>query len=323
MITTLITMESDRMDLSRWTLFSLLDKEFLSRVRLACVFGNLGNEAILVTHDDEVWAFGSNGAACLGLGDMNSSLEPRRVDALCHKGVVSLSYGSGPHVLACTKGGEVYTWGHNGYCQLGNGSTSSQVMLPALVGGSLSGKMIVKVCCGSHHSVCLADNGEIFAWGQNSSGRIGNGTTTNQATPRKISSFGGSKRVLSLSCGQTSTVVALDSGEVFGWGYNGNGQLGLGNNINQLNPCRVSGITGVVVKVACGYAHTLALTDQGDLYGWGANSYGQLGTGNKANSCSPTLVGSSVIGRVVDVGASHYNHISACLSHVGKVFMWG
>jgi len=47
-------MESDRMDLSRWTLFSLLDKDFLSSVRLACVFGNLGNEAILVTNEDEV-----------------------------------------------------------------------------------------------------------------------------------------------------------------------------------------------------------------------------------------------------------------------------
>ncbi len=47
-------------------------------------------------------------------------------------------------------------------------------------------------------------------------------------------------------------MVALDSGEVYGWGYNGNGQLGLGNNINQLNPCRVSSLQGVVVtKVLC------------------------------------------------------------------------
>ncbi len=73
------------MDLSRWSLFSLLDGEFLRQVRLACVFGNLGNEAILVTHDDQVWALGSNGAGCLGLGDMNSTLVPRKVDALCDK----------------------------------------------------------------------------------------------------------------------------------------------------------------------------------------------------------------------------------------------
>ena len=67
---------------------------------------------------------------------------------------------------------------------------------------------------------------------------------------------------------------------MYGWGYNGNGQLGLGNNINQLNPQRVTGLQGVVVTmVVCGYAHTLAVSDEGALYAWGANSYGQLGTG--------------------------------------------
>ena len=83
-----------------------------------------------------------------------------------------------------------------------------------------------------------------------------------------------------ITCGQTSSMAVLENGEVYGWGYNGNGQLGLGNNINQLNPQRVTGLQGVVVtSVVCGYAHTLAVTDEGSLYAWGANSYGQLGTG--------------------------------------------
>ena len=56
-------------------------------------------------------------------------------------------------------------------------------------------------------------------------------------------------QVVSIACGQNSTMVALDSGEVYGWGYNGNGQLGLGNNINQLNPCRVASLQGVITKV--------------------------------------------------------------------------
>ena len=52
--------------------------------------------------------------------------------------------------------------------------------------------------------------------------------------------------------------MALENGDVYGWGYNGNGQLGLGNNINQLTPCRVTTLQGVVVrKVVCGYAHTM------------------------------------------------------------------
>ena len=86
-----------------------------------------------------------------------------------------------------------------------------------------------------------------------------------------------------ITCGQTSSMAVLENGEVYGWGYNGNGQLGLGNNINQLNPQRVTGLQGVVVtSVVCGYAHTLAVTDEGSLYAWGANSYGQLGTGQAA-----------------------------------------
>ena len=96
------------MDLASWTIFSLLDKEFSAQIRLACVFGNLGNEALIVTKDDEVYALGSNGAGCLGLGDMHSTLAPKQVEPLCYKHVVGFAYGSGPHVLAFTESGELY-----------------------------------------------------------------------------------------------------------------------------------------------------------------------------------------------------------------------
>ena len=63
-----------------------------------------------------------------------------------------------------------------------------------------------------------------------------------------------------------------------------------------------------IIQVVCGYAHTMALSDEGHLYAWGANSYGQLGTGNKSNCCTPTRVCED-LGRIVDIAASHYNHI--------------
>lgn len=92
-----------------------------------------------------------------------------------------------------------------------------------------------------------------------------------------------------------STFCSSTSFQVFGWGYNGNGQLGLGNNVNQTNPCRVSALHDVcVAQIVCGYAHTMALTDEGLLYAWGANSYGQLGTGTKANLVTPTRVAASL-----------------------------
>ena len=86
-------------DFQPWTLFSLLEPPFLHSLRLSCVFGNLGNEALIVTRDGEVFALGSNGAGCLGLGDMHSTLTPKQVEALCYKKVLGFAYGSGPHVL--------------------------------------------------------------------------------------------------------------------------------------------------------------------------------------------------------------------------------
>ncbi|ELT97775.1 hypothetical protein CAPTEDRAFT_180059 [Capitella teleta] len=311
------------LDATKWPIFSLLEPSFIATIRMACVLGSAGNEAIVITNDDEVYSLGSNCSGCLGLGsDAMSGLEPRKVEQLCKKNIVSFAYGSGPHVLATTNAGEVYSWGHNGYCQLGNGSTN-QGPTPTPVTSSLLGKRITAIACGSHHSMALSSEGEIFAWGQNNCGQVGSGTTSNQPTPRKVTACIGSKKCISIACGQTSSIAAFDTGEVFGWGYNGNGQLGLGNNINQPNPCRLVVLNNVfITQIACGYAHTLGLTDEGSLYAWGANSYGQLGTGNKANMISPVRIAVD-LGRFVEIAATHYNHLSAALTQAGKVFMWG
>jgi RCC1 and BTB domain-containing protein len=71
----------------------------------------------------------------------------------------------------------------------------------------------------------------------------------------------------------------------------------------------------------CGTAHTLALSDDGALFTWGANSYGQLGAGHKSNISSPIRVAED-LGRIVDIASVHYGHISACRTHT-KVYMWG
>ncbi|CAH1803231.1 unnamed protein product, partial [Owenia fusiformis] len=218
--------------------------------------------------------------------------------------------------------GEVYSWGHNGYCQLGNGSTN-QCTTPTHVTTNLQGKVVVQVACGSHHSLALTSEGEVFAWGQNNCGQVGSGSTTNQPAPRKVTACLGGKKAVRIACGQTSSMCVLENGDVYGWGYNGNGQLGLGNNVNQPNPVKVQGLTGVfIISVVCGYAHTMALSDEGTLYAWGTNAYGQLGTGNKANQVAPVTIATEKE-RFVEVGASHYNHISCGITQKGKVYMWG
>ncbi|XP_059183715.1 RCC1 and BTB domain-containing protein 1 isoform X2 [Centropristis striata] len=309
-------------DVSKWPLFSLLSPEELATVQQACVFGTTANEAIYITHSNEVFVFGSNSSSCLGTGDSLSTIVPKKLDFLRGKKVVSLSYGSGPHVLLATEDGQVFAWGHNGYSQLGNGTTN-QGLAPLLVTANPQNKKVKEVACGSHHSMALTVDGEVFAWGYNNCGQIGSGSTANQPYPRKVTGLLQGKTAVGITCGQTSSMALIDYGEVYGWGYNGNGQLGIGNNGNQLTPCRVASLQGLCMQqVVSGYSHCLALTDEGLLYAWGANTYGQLGTGNKSNHLSPVQIMADKE-RIVEVAACHSTHTSAAKTQSGKVYMWG
>lgn len=309
--------------LQKWPIFSSVEPKLRASIALACVFGSSGQEVIFATSSGELFSFGINCSGCLGTGDALSSLEPRRVSELNQAKVTDVACGSGPHVVVVTQDGAVYSWGHNGYGQLGQG-TSTQALLPMLVAHGLSGKHCVRVACGSYHTLVLTDDGEVFAWGQNGCGQIGSGSTANQSVPRKVTQVIGTRKAVDIACGQLSSVAVTDSGDVYTWGYNASGQLGLGSTLNQAQPCRVTaGLTDVrVVKVVCGFSHTLCLSNDGVLFSWGANSNGQLGIGNKAGACMPTAI-TAVHGRFVDVAATHYAHISAAAVLQGKVFVWG
>ncbi|XP_005450135.1 RCC1 and BTB domain-containing protein 1 isoform X2 [Oreochromis niloticus] len=310
------------MDVSKWSLFYLLSAQELATVRQACVFGTTANEAIYITHGNEVFVFGLNCSSCLGTGDGLSTVMPKKLDFLRGKKVASLSYGSGPHVLLATDDGQLFAWGHNGYSQLGNGSTNPGLS-PVLITANLQNKKVKEVSCGSHHSMALTLDGEVFAWGYNNCGQIGSGSTANQPYPRKVTGCLQGKNASGITCGQTSSMALVDNGEVYGWGYNGNGQLGIGNNGNQLTPCRVAALQGMCIQqIVSGYGHCLALTDKGLLYAWGANTYGQLGTGTKSNHLSPVHIMADKE-RVVEVAACHSTHTSAAKTQSGQVFMWG
>ncbi len=165
-----------------WPIFSLLDINFLQNVKLACVFGSAANEALLVTKDNEVYALGANDNGCLGIGDSRSSLLPQKVEQLCNKGMTSFSYheytrqkiifspgisqfvfGSGPHVIGITTDGQLYSWGHNGYGQLGQGVSIiiGQGCTPERIQGVLEGVKVTKVACGGHHTLALTQGGDV------------------------------------------------------------------------------------------------------------------------------------------------------------------
>ncbi|CAL7941032.1 unnamed protein product [Xylocopa violacea] len=310
-------------DLNNWSIFSLLDPKFISQIRTVVVYGNLGNEALIITKDNTVYAIGSNSSGCLGIGNNHSTLYPKKVEALSDKNIKTFACGKGPHVLALTHSGQVYSWGHNGYCELGNGP-SPQTANPTIVGSNLTEKFVVDIACGSHHSLALTYDGEVYAWGQNTSGQVGSGISTVQNSPRKVNNILNGKKVVQISCGDSSSIAVTDNGEVYSWGYNGVGQLGVGNFVNQPHPCRVKALAGIVIeKVVSGYTHTLALSDEGVLYVWGANSYGQLGLNTDSNVWTPKKLVAPEMERVLDVAASHYNHISVAMGKDNQIFIWG
>ncbi|XP_077393631.1 RCC1 and BTB domain-containing protein 1 isoform X2 [Festucalex cinctus] len=171
--------------------------------------------------------------------------------------------------------------------------------------------------------MALSELGEVVTWGYNNCGQLGTGNMALQSYPRLIPYYLEKKKVVSIVCGQNWSIALVDNGEVYGWGNNTNGQLGIGNTSNQLSPCRILELPAIYVQqIVCGYAHTLALTDEGVLYAWGSNTYGQLGTGNKINQLVPVQIMSDK-GRIVEVAACHSTHTSAAKTRSGQVYMWG
>ncbi|CAI4233274.1 unnamed protein product [Auanema sp. JU1783] len=308
-------------DVKRWTTLSLLPPDFVAEIESCAVFGSSGSEVLMITKDDEVYGLGTNFCSCLGAPSI-STLNPIRIECLSGKRIRQISFGSGPHVIALSEVGSVYSWGHNAFGQLGLGH-SLQGTSPTLIAGILKNEKITFISCGGHHSVAISEKGEVFTWGMNSSGQLGLGDTNNQDTPKMVPLY--NRLIISAACGHNSTVVLSQSGDVYAWGFNGNGQIGSGCTYNQLIPFHIESLSksGPIIQIVCGYAHTLALSDQGKLYVWGSNSCGQLGNHNLRKNVGEPIQTAEDLGLITEVGAVHSCNVTAVSNKNGKVFMWG
>ena len=120
-----------------------------------------------------------------------------------------------------------------------------------------------------------------------------------------------------ISLGEDFTIALKKNGSVWTFGSNENGQLGIGNNEDSLEPVQVN-ISGIV-QIAAGYKHAVAINQAGDLYVWGDNSLGQLGDGTKNSTNIPTkMQGLSNVKKVVANGNE-----TIALTNDGKVYIWG
>jgi len=191
------------------------------------------------------------------------------------------SKGAGTFVLM--NDGTVMGWGFNGSGQLGDGSTVTSNW-PVGVNGitqaqSVSGGFMGHTCAG------LA-NGSVKCWGANGFGQLGDGTTSNRATPVDVV---GISTAIAVSAGGSHTCAVLQGGSMVCWGYNGTGQLGIGSTQGTTLPVTVPGITSASMP-ASGSAHTCVLGTDGTVSCWGANPMGQLGNGTTTDSWVPVRV---------------------------------
>ena len=246
-----------------------------------------------------VFSWGYNGNGQLGDGTTTERHVPGTVlasGALAGKTVTDIA-GCGFHSLALTSDGQLFAWGYNGLGQLGDGTTAIRsVPVAVTMTGALSGKTVTAIAGGARHSLALTSDGQLFAWGQNDDGQLGDGTTADRSVPVAVTMSGAllGKTVVAIAAGVYHSSALTSDGRIFAWGLNADGQLGDGTTSSRTTPVAVT-MNGVlagetVVAIAAGYAHNFALTEDGQLFAWGRNDNGQLGDGTITNRHVPVAV---------------------------------
>ena len=178
-------------------------------------------------------------------------------------------------------------WGYNSYGQSGLGDRVTR-HVPTVVPG-VSG--VIAVAAGWFHSLALSKDGTVMACGRNSKGQLGLGDTDDRNTFTVVP---GLKGVVDIDAGFRHSIAVTLEGEVYTWGKGCALGQGGDEDTRRLSPAKVTGggLDGVVVvQVAAGFVHSMALTAAGDLYTWGNGVYGRLGHGDVETRSVPNVVG--------------------------------
>uniref|UniRef100_A0AAQ4P423 HECT and RLD domain containing E3 ubiquitin protein ligase 3 n=1 Tax=Gasterosteus aculeatus aculeatus TaxID=481459 RepID=A0AAQ4P423_GASAC len=246
-----------------------------------------GQHSTFLLHDGSVYTCGSN--SCGQLGHSKPGTSPELVDALDAQIITMVSSGRS-HSVAVNEQGQVFAWGAGEEGQLGLGIAEATVRIPRLV-KRLCEQRISQVMCGNQHCIALSRDGQLFTWGQNTSGQLGLGKgEPSKLFPQPLKSLSGIPLAQITAGGDHSFALSL-SGAVFGWGKNRAGQLGLNDEQDRAVPCHIKFLRSQkVCYISCGNEHTAALTKDGGLFTFGEGSWGQLGHGSTNNELLPRRV---------------------------------
>ncbi len=270
-------------------------------------------QSLVVTAGGQLYAFGNNYFGQLGNAENNGAVNkanptPTLVTLPGATGGITQAAAGAEFSLAVTSTGQLYAFGDNQYGQLGittgSGSlnanpTPTLVTLPGATGG------VTQVAAGVFHSLAVTSTGQLYAFGENGYGQLGNEVGNGEfsranPTPTLVTLPGAIGPVTQVAAGVEQSLVVTASGQLYAFGENDYGQLGVARNsaTHNANPTptlvTLPGAGGGVTQVSAGGPSSLALTSSGQLYGFGDNYSGQLGTttnnGMETANPTPTLV---------------------------------
>ncbi|MCH7488626.1 MAG: hypothetical protein IIB23_03255 [Chloroflexi bacterium] len=185
--------------------------------------------------------------------------------------------------------------------------------------GPASTAGVAVIVAGGSHTCALSTPGGLTCWGDNISGQLGDGTTTNSLTPVDVVGLTGG--VAAATAGDFHSCALTTAGGLMCWGRNLNGQLGDATTTSRLTPTPVMGLASGVAAVETGSAHTCALTAAGAAKCWGINTYGRLGNGTSGNT-STTMTDVIGLGSGVEAIAAGNEQTCVITAEAG-VKCWG
>ncbi|HQY53489.1 MAG TPA: Ig-like domain-containing protein [Ignavibacteria bacterium] len=257
-----------------------------------------------------LWAWGYNGNGQFGNGTTTSTVIPIKIGSLTWSKISVGDY----YTLGIKSDGTLWAWGENQNGQLGTGNIQDQ-HLPTQISNFSDW---ITITAGSNYNLALRANGTLWAWGNNQYGKLGLGiaSNTNILIPTQVGSES-NWIFVQAHWGDHSMGIKSD-GTLWGWGLNNSGQLGNGTTANTNPTPQKIGIENNWKSVCPGASHTIALKNDGSLWAWGYNGFGQLGNGTFQNQLTPVRIGNETW---TSISAGGYHSVG--IKANGTLWSWG